>query len=176
MTAHTTTRPATDEYATFYAAYVSLVPDGDVLEVLEQGRNDTKQLVGKLSEAKAAYRYAPDKWSIKGVLGHLTDADRVFAYRALTFARGDAGPLPGWDQNDWIRSADFDAHTLKDLLAAYNTQRDATLALFRSFPGEAWPRRGTAYGNPVTVRALAWIAAGHERHHQKILRERYLGG
>jgi uncharacterized damage-inducible protein DinB len=176
MATPTSIRPASDEYAPFFAAYVSLVPDGDVLEALEQGREETKQLLGKLPETNATHRYAPGKWSIKGVVGHITDAERVFAYRALWFARGDAGPLPGWDENAWAQVSHFDAHTLKALLAAHDAQRDATLTLFRSLPAEAWTRRGTANNNPHSVRALAWIAAGHERHHLKILRERYLVG
>jgi uncharacterized damage-inducible protein DinB len=174
MATPSTVRPASDEYDPFFTGYISLVPDGDVLEALEQGRNQTNQLLGKLSEARAAYRYAPGKWSIKGVLGHLADAERVFALRALWFARGSASPLPGWDENAWAGKAGFDARTLDDLLQDYDAARGATLSLFRSLPAEAWERRGTANDNPVTVRALAWIAAGHGRHHLKILRERYL--
>jgi uncharacterized damage-inducible protein DinB len=174
MPDHTRIRPTPDEYAAFYAGYVSQVPDGDVLETLEQGRKDARKLLGKLSEAQAAHRYAPGKWSIKGVVGHIADAERVFTYRALWFARGGTGALPGWDENAWAQESSLDAQTLKDLLQGYQAVRDATLALFRSLPAQAWTRRGTANNNPVTVRALAWITAGHERHHLKILRERYL--
>jgi uncharacterized damage-inducible protein DinB len=174
MTNHTRIRPTPQEYAAYYAGYVDLVPDGDVIAALEQGRKDTRNLLGKLSEAKAAYRYAPDKWTIKTVLGHIADAERVFAYRALWFARGAAAPLPGWDENDWARESNFDAQTLEDLLQGYDAVRDATLALLRSLTEPTWTRRGTANNHPVTVRALAWITAGHERHHLKILRERYL--
>ena len=174
MASLTAIRPATDEYAPYYGRYVDQAPPGDVLEMLEQGRRETHQLLGSLSETKATHCYAPGKWSIKGVVGHVTDAERVFAFRALWFARGDASPLPGWEQDDWFRVSGFDALTLQDLLAGYDAQRDATLTLFRSLPADAWSRRGTASGNPVTVRALAWIAAGHERHHLNILRERYL--
>jgi DinB superfamily len=176
MASLTSVRPGSNEYAPYYGRYVDQTPQGDVLEILEQGRRETQQLLGGLSEAKGAQRYEPGKWSIKGVVGHVTDAERVFAFRALWFARGDASPLPGWEQDDWARTSSFDALTLKDLLAGYDAQRDATLTLFRSLPADAWSRRGTASGNPVTVRALAWIAAGHERHHLKILRERYLKG
>jgi hypothetical protein len=176
MTTPTSVRPASDEYAPYYGRYVDQAPHGDVLEILEQGRRETQQLLGGLSEAQAAHRYAPEKWSIKGVVAHVTDAERVFAFRALWFARGDASPLPGWEQDDWARTSSCDALTLKDLLAGYGAQRDATLTMLRSLPTDAWSRRGTASGNSVTVRALAWIAAGHERHHVKILRERYLGG
>lgn len=174
MTTPSAIRPSPDEYAAFYAGYVDLVPDGDVIHALEQGRKDTNKLLGKLSETKAAHRYAPGKWSIKGVVGHIADAERVFTYRALWFARADASPLPGWDENAWAQESDFDAQTLKALLQGYDAVRDATLALLRSLPEPTWTRRGTANNNPVTVRALAWITAGHERHHLKILRERYL--
>ena len=176
MASLTAIRPATDEYAPEYGRYVDLAPDGDGLEILEKGRRETHQLLGGLSDTQGAHRYAPGKWSIKGVVGHVTDAERVFAFRALWFARGDASPLPGWEQDDWFGASGFDALTLKNLLAGYDAQRDATLTLFRSLPADAWSRRGTASGNPVTVRALAWIAAGHERHHLKILKERYLKG
>lgn len=167
-------RPSPQEYAAFYAGYVDLVPDGDVIQTLEKGRTDTNKLLGKLSEAKAAHRYAPDKWTIKTVLGHITDAERVFAYRALWFARGAADPLPGWDENAWARESNFDAQTLKDLLRNHQAVREATLALVGAFPAEAWTRSGTANGKPVTVRGLIWVTAGHELHHLKILRERYL--
>jgi hypothetical protein len=108
------------------------------------------------------------------VVGHIADAERVFTYRALWFARGGTAVLPGWDENAWALESNFDAQTLKDLLQGYEAVRDATLALFRSLPVQVWSRRGTANNNPVSVRALAWITAGHERHHLKILRERYL--
>lgn len=174
MTTHTRTRPAPQEYAAFYAGYVDLVPDGDVIATLEQGRKDTRKLLGKLSETQAAHRYAPDKWTIKTVLGHIADAERVFAYRALWFARGGADPLPGWDENAWAKESNFDAQTLKDLLANYDGVRDATLSLVRAFPEAAWTRTGTANNKPVSVRGLVWVIAGHELHHLKILRERYL--
>ncbi len=174
MTAPAAVRPSPQEYAAFYAGYVDLVPDGDVIDTLEQGRKHTRKLLGKLSEAKAAHRYAPDKWTVKTVLGHITDAERVFTYRALWFARGGKDPLPGWDENAWARESDFDARTLKDLLNNYEAVRNATLALVRAFPEAAWSRTGTANAKPVSVRALVWVTAGHEIHHLKILQERYL--
>ncbi len=174
MSNHTSVRPGADEYAQFYTNYVALVPDGDVLESLERQRKDTKKLLGAIPEATGAHRYAPGKWSIKGVLGHVSDSERVFGYRALSIGRADPTPLPGFDENVWAETAGFDERTLKDLLGDYNLVRDGTLALFRSLSAEAWTRRGTANKNPVTVRAIAWITAGHERHHVKILRERYL--
>lgn len=174
MTTPSAIRPSPDEYAAFYSGYVDLVPDGDVIHALEQGRKETRKLLGKLSEAKAAYRYAPGKWTIKTVLGHIADAERVFTYRALWFARGGADPLPGWDENAWAKESNFDAQTLKDLLGNYQAVRDATLALVRAVPEAAWSRIGTANNKPVSVRALIWVTAGHELHHLTILRERYL--
>lgn len=176
MTVHTLTRPAADEYEKFYANYISLVPDGDVLDSLALQRKETQKLLDGISESKAAYRYAPEKWSIKGVVGHVVDAERVFSYRALSIGRGDTTPLPGFDEKHWAGTSNVDDRTLKDLVNEYGLVRDATLALFRSLPDDAWPRRGTANTFSVTVRALAWIIAGHERHHLKVLRERYLGG
>jgi hypothetical protein len=157
MTTPSAIRPSPDEFAAFYSGYVSQVPDGDVIDALEQGR-----------------RYAPGKWSIKGVLGHIADAERVFTYRALWFARGATDPLPGWDENAWAAESDFDAESLQDLLRNYEAVRDATLALVRGFPEQVWTRSGTANNKPVSVRGLIWVTAGHERHHLKILRERYL--
>ena len=174
MTTHPLTRPASDEFAPFYANYIGLVPDGDVLASLEQQRKETQKLLDGITEAKAAHRYAPDKWSIKGVVGHVVDSERVFAYRALSIGRGDTTPLPGFDEKRWAQTANFDDRTLKELAREYGLVRDATLALLRSLPAESWSRRGTANNYSVTVRALAWIIAGHERHHLKILRERYL--
>jgi len=174
MTTHPLGRPAPDEYAQFYANYISLVPDGDVLKSLRRQRKDTEKLLGGISESKAGHRYLPDKWSIKGVVGHVVDAERVFGYRALSIGRGDTTPLPGFDEKSWAQGANFDDRTLKDLVKEYGWVREATLALFHALPEGAWSRRGTANNWPVTVRALAWIIAGHERHHLKVLQERYL--
>ena len=167
------TRPTPDEFAPFYAAYIRLVPDGDVLESLEKQRKETAKLFGGIPEAKGGHRYAPDKWSIKGVVGHVIDSERVFSYRALSIGRGDPTPLPGFDEKAWAEHSNFDDRTLKDLVAEYGWVREATVALLRALPAEAWTRRGTANNNAVTVRALAWVIAGHERHHLKVLRERY---
>lgn len=176
MTTHMLTRPAADEYEKFYANYISLVPDGDVLDFLARQRKENRKFLGGISEAKGAHRYAPDKWSIKGVVGHVVDSERVFSYRALSIGRGDTTPLPGFDEKKWAEQSHFDDRTLKDLVEEYGLVRDATLGLFRALPADAWSRRGTANTFSVTVGALAWIIAGHEQHHLKILRERYLGG
>lgn len=168
------TRPDATEYAQSYASYVALVPEDDILGAIEEQSAVTQKLLASLDEAKAAYRYAESKWSVKEVIGHFTDAERIFAFRALAFARGDTQPLPGFEENDYVRAANFDSWKLGDLSEQYALVRRSTIVLFRNFPDEAWTRRGIASDNPITVRALAWAIVGHERHHVKVLRERYL--
>jgi uncharacterized damage-inducible protein DinB len=170
----TLVRPDTTEYAQPYAGYVSLVPEEDVLAAIEEQSAVTQKLLASLDETKAAYRYAESKWSVKEVLGHFIDSERIFAYRALAIARGETEPLPGFDEQDYVRNARFDAWKLGDLSEHYALVRRATIVLFRNFPEEAWDRRGVASGYPITVRAIAWIIVGHERHHVQVLRERYL--
>ena len=167
------TRPGASEYAPYYGTYVGKVPEGDLLHILEHQHRDTQALLSGLSEAKALHRYAPGKWSVKEVVGHLTDAERVFSYRALRFARGDAKPLQGFDENAWVPAGKFDARPLADLAAEFAAVRRATIALFKSLDAAALERRGVASDNPISVRALAYIIAGHERHHVSILHERY---
>ena len=175
MTSATIPRPGPSEYVPYYETYISKVPPkGDLLTVLEDQRRETQQLLAGLSDTKALHRYAPGKWSIKEVVGHLMDTERVFCYRALAFARGDANSLPGFDEKAWAPAGRFDARSLADLAAESDTVRRATIALFRGLDGEALARRGTANNYPISVRALAWVIAGHERHHLAILRERYL--
>ncbi len=166
--------PAADEYAPFYAGYIARVPGDDALAPLAAQESETAELLAGLSEEQAAFRYAPGKWSVKQVAAHLSDAERVFAYRALRIARGDRTPLPGFDENAYAAEAGADARPLADLAAELRAVRAATLALFRGLDPAALLRRGTANGVPVTVRAAAWIIAGHERHHLGILRDRYL--
>ncbi|HVB32277.1 MAG TPA: DinB family protein [Gemmatimonadaceae bacterium] len=167
-------RPAADEYAPFYATYVGGVPDGDIVDVLaHQGRAVT-ELLGGLSEAKAGSRYAPGKWSVKEVVGHITDTERIFTYRALRISRGDATPLAGFDQDAYVAAAQADRRSLADLVAEFQAVRAATLALFGAMGAQDSRRAGSANAVPVTARALAYIAAGHELHHVGILRDRYL--
>ena len=167
-------RPAPTEHYSYYLTYVSEVPEGDLLATLAAQRDSTAAFLAGIPEAKAGYRYAPEKWSIKEVIGHVADAERVFAYRALRIARADETPLPGFDENAWMPAAEFDRRTLADIAADFRSVRESTLALFRGFPAEAWTRLGTASGHPVSVRALAYILTGHERHHLRVLQERYL--
>jgi hypothetical protein len=167
-------RPDPSEFAPFYAGYIAGVPDGDLLATLEQQGRETRALLEGLSETRGDYAYAPGKWTVKEILGHIADGERVFSYRALTFARGDSGPLPGFDEQAWTPASGARQRTLTDLLDELAAVRAATLALLRNLPADAPLRRGNANGQPISVRALVWIIAGHERHHVRILRERYL--
>jgi hypothetical protein len=167
------TRPEPGEYAAFYETYVSKVPSGDVLAQLESQRLQTAQFFAASTERDGNFRYAPDKWTIKEVVGHLSDSERIFSYRALRIGRGDQTPLPSFEQNDYVTNGNFAEQTLADLVTEFGMVRAATLAHLRSLNADAWLRRGTASNNPVTVRGLAFIIAGHELHHREILKERY---
>ena len=166
-------RPEPTEYADFYAGYVSKVPGNDVLGVLEAQRLQMLQLFAGRSERDGGFRYAPGKWTVKEILGHITDAERVFTYRALRIARGDQTPLPAFEQDDFVRNGGFGERTLASLAEEFGLVRDASVALFRSFQEDAWPRRGVASEKEVTVRAMAFITAGHQIHHRLVLEERY---
>lgn len=170
-------RPAPAEHIPYFGKYIALVPGDDALPGLAGQLADTLALLAPLDDARALHRYAAGKWSVKEVIGHVADCERVFAYRALHFAREDATPLPGFDENAWAPAGRFDARPLAELLDELRAVRAATVALFRSLDARALGRTGVANGNPITPRALAWIACGHELHHRGILRERYgVGG
>ena len=174
MTAALIARPGTDEYAPYYGTYIGKVPDGDLRAMLASQLAETLALIRSIPESRGGHRYAPDKWSIKGVLGHLADSERIFSYRALRIGRGDTTPLPGFEQDDYVPMGNFDARTLRDLADELGAVRQATLHLFAHLDQAAFERRGTASGKPVSVRALAYIIAGHELHHVGILKTRYL--
>jgi hypothetical protein len=174
MTDMTISKPDVTEYLPYYGRYISLVPDGNILAVLSQQLGETLTLLRSIPESKAGFRYAPDKWSIKELVGHLIDTERIFSYRALCFARNDETPLPGYEQDDYIRNASFDDYPLGELADEFESVRRSTLFLFKHLRREAWMRRGIASESGVSVRALAYIIAGHERHHMEILRSRYL--
>lgn len=167
-------RPAATEFSPYYAKYIERVPDGDLLEALARQHEETAALVRAVPEARGDHRYAEGKWSIREVLGHVADTERVMAYRALRVARGDTTPLPGFDENLYVANAGFAARSLASLVDDLRIVRDASLALLRPLSEAELARGGTANGAPITARALAWIIAGHERHHVAILRERYL--
>ena len=166
-------KPDPSEYSPFYAGYVANVTEDDVVGAMEQQAAETAALLARVDEEKGAYRYAPEKWSVKQVVGHLTDGEHVFAYRALAIARGDKASLPGFDENEYMQNSNFDERSMRSIAEAFAAARASTLALFRGFSDEAWQRVGTANNNAVSVRALAHIVLGHERHHLKVLRERY---
>jgi len=166
-------RPAPDEYSAYYEKYISLVPGNDVLSALETQRLQTVQLFSARSERDGNFRYAPDKWTVKEVLGHVCDTERIFAYRALRVARGDETPIEGFEQDDYVRNASFAQNRLADLAEEFHFVRSATLSLFRGLAPDAWQRRGVANKNAISVRALAFLIAGHELHHRRILEERY---
>jgi hypothetical protein len=171
MPQSTVGRPESSEYAHYYERYVSLVPEEDIIQALSQQIKETLTFLQTVPDGDK--RYAPGKWSIKEVVGHMIDAERVFAYRSLHMARRDPAPLPGFEQDDWVAAADFSAIDLGELAAELNEVRQANLRLYRQLSQDAWVRRGTASGNEISVRALAYIIAGHERYHLDILRTRY---
>jgi hypothetical protein len=166
-------RPAAGEFFEYYGKYIALVPDGDVRAHIERQLTDTAAYVKSRGDAWAMSRYAPGKWSVKEVIGHLADAERIFAYRALRIARGDATELAGFDENAYVPVGKFDARSTQELLEELAAARASTTAMLRGFDDAAWARTGTASGHTISVRALAYIIAGHERHHLSILKDRY---
>jgi hypothetical protein len=166
--------PDRTEAAEYYFTYIDKVSGGNICDILDAQSGETLALLGGISEEQSLHRYAPDKWSIRQVVSHINDTERAFVFRALWFARGFDTPLPSFDQNVAIAAADADARPLRSHADEFRTVRAATLVLFRNLPAEAWMKRGVASGNTFTVRALAYISAGHVAHHNAILRERYL--
>lgn len=169
-------RPLPGEYGHAHEAYIEAVPEGNILDRLVEQAHATQALLRGLDQDAQTRPYAPGKWNIKEVLCHLTDAERIFCVRALCFARGETAELPGFDHDSYVATSCAARRSLSNLLEEYASVRGATLRLFESFSEEDLTRSGTASGQRVSVRALAWIIAGHERHHQRLLRERYLSG
>jgi hypothetical protein len=165
--------PSADEHAPYYSRYTSLVPGEDILAFLEQQGRDFSAWLGTRSEAEGDLRYAPDKWSVKEVVGHINDTERIFGYRALRFARNDATPIEGFEQDDYVANGPSASCSLAQITDEFRQVRSASLSLLRALDGDAWVRRGTANKNPISVRALAYVMAGHVIHHQKILQEKY---
>jgi uncharacterized damage-inducible protein DinB len=167
-------RPKTNEYSAYAEAYVSKVPQGaDVMELLEELQTSTYNLFSNMTEQKAAHSYAEGKWTIKQVLGHMIDTERVFAFRAFCFSRENA-TLPGFDQDIYVNNTDFNSRTIQSLAAEFRATRESNLYLFGSFNEDQLNRTGIANNNPVSVKALVYMTAGHELHHIKILKEKYL--
>lgn len=174
MPSHSPAPPSASEYAPSYGTYVGAVPKGDLIAYLGGQTAELDAMLSPLDDSRGAFRYAPDKWSIKQVLGHIADAERVFAYRMLRIARGDTTPLSSFDQDPYVVTAKSDSRTLAALLEEIRSIRAATMTLAYSLDDEAWMRTGTASNKPVSARALGYIIAGHMAHHMNILRDQYL--
>ena len=173
MSIAATLRPDADEFAPYYGTYVGAVPDGDITRTLAQQGETFLARLKPLGEEQAAFAYAPGKWTVKEVVCHITDAERIFAYRALRIARGDATPLASFDENAYAVTCGANDRPLESLLGEFAAVRAATLALLRGLPEAAWTRRGTASGKEVSVRGLAWILTGHAKHHETVLEDKY---
>jgi hypothetical protein len=158
------------------ARYIAEAPEGDALAFLKVQMEEVRALFGGLSEEQALYRYAPGKWSLKDLLQHFSDAERIFAYRSLRIGRGDATPLPGWEEDDYARTAQADGRPVADLLADFEATRRASLELFRSLPDGAWERLGNSNGRPLSARSIPYVCLGHAAHHLTVIRDRYLPG
>lgn len=169
----TIARPHPSEHLPYFSRYIELVPDGDVLNILETQHRTTQHVLARLTPDQAQLSYAPGKWTVTEVVGHLADTERIFAYRALRFARGDTTPLAGYDENAYTPAGRFNERTLGDVAAEFAAVRAASLALFRGLADDAVTRSGAANNNPISVRALAYIIAGHELHHLNVLHTRY---
>ncbi len=167
--------PKQSEYPDYYKVYIDQIPDDDnIINVLKAGREKMQSLIKSIPEEKGEHSYAPGKWSIKEVMGHVADVERVMAYRAMCIARGEKKSLPGFEQDDYVASADFNSRSLHDLAEELLHLRDSNISLFKSFNNETLMRQGTANNYDITVRAFMFIIAGHELHHMRILKERYL--
>ncbi|MFY4776511.1 DinB family protein [Metabacillus sp. RGM 3146] len=166
--------PTAQEYPSYFENYIRLVPDSDVKEMLAKQQEETEALLSSISEADANYRYAPEKWMLKEVIGHIIDTERIMCYRLLHIARGDKTPIAGYDVDQYVKEALFPEQSLRNLIENYTAVRMATLTLLRTLPEGVWERSGFANNGVVSVRALAYIMAGHELHHLNIIKERYL--
>lgn len=167
-------RPIASEYPEYYQPYVNLVPDGDLLSILKGHLAQTVAALEGISEEDGRFRYASGKWSIKEVLGHMTDTERIMSYRLLRIGRGDQTPLAGFEENEYIEGSEFDQLPIKTILEDFTATRNATISLIKNMPFSAWERKGYANNQEQTTRAIAWIITGHAMHHLKIINERYL--
>jgi len=167
-------QPKKEEYAAYYHTYVDKVPEGEIVKILKSQSDRMKRLLKNVSKKKSLYRYAPGKWSVREIIGHLIDSERVMAYRAMRFARNDQTDLPGFDENDYVRHSNYNEIKLKDLVDEFCALRKSTSIMFKNFTDEISLRGGRANGNSFTVRSMAYIMAGHVNHHLGIIKERYL--
>lgn len=167
-------KPNTNEYAAYHQKYIDLVPEGNILEILDKQQEMVLAFFKNISEEKSLYRYAPEKWSVREVLGHIVDGERIFAYRALRFSRNDKTNLPSFEENEFVRQSNYNDIPLPDLVDQFWTLRNTNLAMLKNFSDEMWMRTGSANNNIISVRAVAFLMAGHLIHHLNVLRERYL--
>jgi hypothetical protein len=167
-------RPKPDEHLDYYSRYIELVPDGDIVDTLSRQITETLAFLHSIPESRVDYQYAPDKWTIRQVVGHISDGERVFQYRAFRFSRADPTPVPGFEENLYVANAPFTRMSMANLIGEFEYLRRASIYMLSSLDAEALGRRGTANGDEITVRALAYIMAGHETHHMQVLKERYL--
>ena len=168
-------KPESNEYAPYYEKYVSSVPEGDLLQILDVQIKETMNLVKDLNEDQAQFRYAPEKWTIKEVIGHITDTERIMSYRLLCIGRGEMAKLPGYDDNEYVKNGQFNRFSIRELVEQLSYVRQNTIALLKSLDDESLLRRGNANGTEVTARAIAYIIAGHELHHRTLIKDRYRG-
>ena len=169
-------RPASDEHIEYYSRYIDRVSDGDIVAKLEQQLPQTLAFLRSIPESKHDHAYAPDKWTIRQIVGHLSDGERVFQYRAFRFSRADTTPVPGFEENDYVANARFSSISMSDLISEFESLRDATVKMFSGMDADMMGRSGTANNAAITVRSIAWIMAGHVDHHEQVIRERYLKG
>jgi hypothetical protein len=168
-----TQRPEATEYPPFYGKYVALVQGGDLLAALRAETEYLHAAIDAIPESKGSHAYAEGKWTVKTLLGHMIDAERIFSYRTLRLARGDSTPLPGFEENNYAKTANSDARSVADLAAELKLVRESTTRLFESLPADAWSRTGTVNNGPITARAIGYVTAGHARHHLNVLKDRY---
>lgn len=169
-------RPANDEHLPYFSMYIDRVADGDIVATLEKQLPQTLKFLRSIPESRVDYRYAPGKWNIREIVGHLSDGERVFQYRAFRFSRADETPVPGFDENLYVANAPFSGMSMQDLISEFEHLRLASIRLFSGMNAEAMTRRGTANGAGISVRAIAWVMAGHVDHHEEVLRNKYLQG
>jgi uncharacterized damage-inducible protein DinB len=166
-------RPEPSEYAPYYDRYISLIPGPDIIATLESQRRQMLLILSGRDEAEGDYRYAPGKWSVKELVGHVCDTERIFAYRALRISRGDRTPIEGFEQDDYVRNGPFAIRPLSEVIEDFIAVRRASLTLLRNLDETAWLRQGIANKNEISTRAIAYLLAGHELHHRRILEEKY---
>jgi uncharacterized damage-inducible protein DinB len=169
-------KPEPGTYPAYYQTYIDKVQGDDTIALMEKGLEETTGLIQSIAPDKEDHRYAEGKWSVKEVIGHIVDTERVFSYRAMCIARGEQGSLPGFEQDDYVAKGKFDKRSLSNLLEEYTGLRRSNIALFKSFDEEQASRMGTANKNPIQVRAIIAIIVGHEQHHMQVLKERYFSG